>query len=283
MTDVESSLSDGVLVCRLNRPDAGNPLTGPLLRAYVEVLEQARTDDAVRVVVTTGTGRMFSVGGDLGDITTPPPGATLSDLLHAAYGDTASLPLADRRADRLGPGRQALAIRNFEKPTIAAVNGPAAGGGFAVAMLHDFRIASTKARFTTAFIHLGLVAEMGLSQTLLRAAGPEAAMELFLTGRQVGAEEAGELGIVGRVVDPDDLLDAALELATRLAAQPPLAVQLTKRTVLRAWDLPFAAQLDVEWPHQVAAFAGEESRQATAELVGRVAARRASRQGADGR
>ena len=267
MADVETSLDDGVLVCRLNRPDAGNPLTGPLLRAYVEVLEEARTDDAVRVVVTTGSGRMFSVGGDLGDVSAPPPDASLSDLLHANYGDRDELALADQRVDRLGPGRQTLTIRNFEKPTIAAVNGPAAGGGFAVAMLHDFRIASSRARFTTAFIHLGLVAEMGLSQTLLRAVGPEAAMELFLTGRQVGADEARELGLVGRVVEPESLLDTALELATRLAAQPPLAVQLVKRTLLRAWDTTFADQLDVEWPYQVAAFAGEESRQATAAFV----------------
>jgi enoyl-CoA hydratase/carnithine racemase len=245
---------DGVLVCRLDRPDAGNPLTGPLLRAFVTTLDEARTDDQVRVVVTTGAGRMFSVGGDFGDITEPPPDASLSDLLHAAYGDTDSLALADRRVDRLGPGRQALAIRSFPKPTIAAVNGPAAGGGFGVAMLHDFRVASDRARFTTSFVHLGLVAEMGLSQTLLRAAGPEAAMDLFLTGRQVGAEEALHLGIVGRVVPHDELMGAALELAHRLAAQPPLAVQLIKRTLLQAWDTSFADQLAVEWPHQDAAF-----------------------------
>ena len=269
MADVEVELGDGVLLCRLNRPDAGNPLTGPLLRAFVAVLDEARVDDQVRVVVTTGTGRMFSVGGDFGDIDEPPPGASLSDLLHANYGDTSELALADRRADRLGPGRQALAIRTFDKPTIAAVNGPTAGGGLAVAMLHDFRIASELARFTTAFVHLGLVAEMGLSQTLLRAAGPEAAMELFLTGRQVGAEEARQLGIVGRVVPHDQLLDTAMELATRLAAQPPLAVQLIKRTVLRAWDTSFADQLEVEWPYQDAAFSGAESRQAVEAMIAR--------------
>jgi 2-(1,2-epoxy-1,2-dihydrophenyl)acetyl-CoA isomerase len=277
MADVDVERVGQVLVCRLNRPDSGNPLTGALLRAFVTVLDEARADDQVRVVVTTGVGRMFSVGGDFGDIAEPPADASLSDLLHAAYGDTDTLSLADRRVDRLGPGRQALAIRTFDKPTIAAVNGPAAGGGFAVAMLHDFRIASDLARFTTAFIHLGLVAEMGLSHTLLRAAGPEAAMELFMTGRQVGAQEAQQLGIVGRVVPHGQLEEAALELATRLAAQPPLAVQLVKRTLLRSWDTSFTEQLDVEWPYQVAAFDGEESRHATATIIERHRSRQSSR------
>ena len=137
-----------------------------------------------------------------------------------------------------------------------------AGGGFALALLHDFRIASTRARFTTSFIHLGLVAEMGLSHTLLRTVGPEAAMDIFLTGRIVEADEALALGLVGRVVEHDQLEKAALEYAARLAAQPPQAVRLVKRTLLEASDASFVDELGVEWPRQVDAFAGEEARKA---------------------
>ena len=256
MGDVELDLSEGVLVCRLNRPDAGNGLTGPLLRALVTAFEEAGDNDRVRVVVTIGAGRQFSVGADLGDITEPPAGVTLDDLYHQSYGDRPGGP------DPLGPGRPSLAIRTCPKPTIAAVNGAAAGGGFALALLHDFRIASTRARFTTSFIHLGLVAEMGLSHTLPRVVGPEAAMDIFLTGRIVEADEALALGLVRRVVEPSELEAAALEYAARLAAQPPHAVQLVKRTLLEAWDTSFLEQLELEWPRQVEAFAGEEARRA---------------------
>src|SRR5207244_12980654 len=167
--------------------DAGNGLTGPLLRAFVDALDEAAGDDRVRVLVTTGAGRQFCVGADLGDLDEPPEGTSLDDLYHQSFG---SGPGERDPDDHLGPGRPALAIRSFPKPAIAAVNGAAAGGGFALALLHDFRMASTRARFTTSFIHLGLVAEMGPSHTLVRTVGPEAATDISLTARIVESDEA---------------------------------------------------------------------------------------------
>ena len=190
MSDVVAERHGAVLVCRLNRPTALNGLTGGLLGEYLGLLADARADDAVRVVVTTGEGDAFSAGADVCDLASETAGQGLNALLHERLGLTGTLSAADRAFDRLGIGRETLAIKNYDKPLIAAVNGAAAGGGFALAMLHDIRLASERATFTSAFVRIGLVAEMGLSYTLPRAIGLEAAMDVMYTGRSVSADEA---------------------------------------------------------------------------------------------
>jgi 2-(1,2-epoxy-1,2-dihydrophenyl)acetyl-CoA isomerase len=203
VSDVIAERHDSVLLCRLNRPESLNGLTGALLTEYLTVLEDARADDTVRVVVTTGEGDAFSAGADVTDLASETPEQGLNERMHQRFGLTTSLSLADRVFDRLGIGRQTLALKNYDKPLIAAVNGAAAGGGFALAMLHDIRLASERAHLTTAFVHLGLVADMGLTYTLPRAIGLEAAMDLMYTGRRVSAEEAQTMGLVRRVVAHD--------------------------------------------------------------------------------
>ena len=162
------------------------------------MLADARADDAVRVVVTTGEGDAFSAGADMSDLDSETARQGLNALLHEHLGLTGTLSAADRAFDRLGIGRETLAIKNYDKPLIAAVNGAAAGGGFALAMLHDIRLASERATFTSAFVRIGLVAEMGLSYTLPRAIGLEAAMDMMYTGRSVSADEALAMGLVRR-------------------------------------------------------------------------------------
>jgi enoyl-CoA hydratase/carnithine racemase len=264
VSDVVTERHGSVLLCRLARPEQLNGLTGPLLNDFLAVLGEARVDDTVRVVVTTGDGEAFSAGAVVEALTGDAPAKGLSAVLQENLGVTASLPLADRTFDRLGIGREALAIAEFEKPLIAAVNGAAAGGGLALAMLHDLRIVSDKARFTTAFAHLGLAVEMGLSYTLPRAIGLEAAMDLVLTGRLVDAEEALRLRLVGRVVPHERLLAEAMACAERLASRAPIAVQFAKRALVRSWDNDFRAQLELEWPYQVAAFATADAREGIA-------------------
>jgi enoyl-CoA hydratase/carnithine racemase len=261
MSDVVAERHGAVLVCRLNRPEARNGLTGGLLREYLAVLEDARTDDAVRVIVTTGEGDAFSAGADMSDLggETAPQG--LNALMQANLGLTDMLSAADRTFDRLGIGRETLAIKNYDKPLIAAVNGAAAGGGFALAMLHDIRLASERATFTSAFVRIGLVAEMGLSYTLPRAIGLEAAMDVMLTGRSVGADEARTLGLVRRVVAHEQLMEEAIAYADQIAAQAPIAVQFAKRALARSLDNTLQAQLEVEWPYQVAAFDTDDARE----------------------
>jgi enoyl-CoA hydratase/carnithine racemase len=261
MSDVVADRHGAVLVCRLNRPEALNGLTGALLGEYLAVLEQARTDDAVRVVVTTGEGAAFSAGADMGDLGGETARKGLNALMHENLGLTTALSAADRTFDRLGIGRETLAIKNYDKPLIAAVNGAAAGGGFALAMLHDIRLASERATFTSAFVRIGLVAEMGLSYTLPRAIGLEAAMEVMYTGRSVGADEARALGLVRRVVAHERLMEEAMAYADQIAAQAPIAVQFAKRALTRSLDNTLGAQLELEWPYQVAAFDTDDARE----------------------
>jgi enoyl-CoA hydratase/carnithine racemase len=264
MSDVVAERHGAVLVCRLNRPTSLNGLTGALFGEYLGLLADARTDDAVRVVVTTGEGDAFSAGADVSDLSGQTASRGLNALLHERLGLTGTLSAADRAFDRLGIGRETLAIMNYDKPLIAAVNGAAAGGGFALAMLHDIRLASERAKFTSAFVRIGLVAEMGLSYTLPRAIGVEAAMDVMYTGRSVNADEARELGLVRRVVAHEHLISEAIAYAEQIAAQPPIAVQFAKRALVRSLDSALLAQLELEWSYQVAAFDTDDAREGIA-------------------
>ena len=262
MSEVVLDRHGAVLVLRLSRPQQRNGLTGTLLAEYLAALEEARRDDAVRVVVTTGEGDAFSAGADVDDLDSDSQG--LNALMHEKLGLTDTLSTADRAFDRLGIGRETLAIKSFDKPMIAAVNGAAAGGGFALAMLHDIRLASERATFTTAFVRIGLVAEMGLSYTLPRAIGLEAAADLMYTGRLVDAKEALALRMIRCVLPHDRLMDETVAYAEQIAAQAPIAVQFAKRTLARSLDNSLHAQLELEWPYQVAAFDTDDAKEGIA-------------------
>jgi 2-(1,2-epoxy-1,2-dihydrophenyl)acetyl-CoA isomerase len=131
-------------------------------------------------------------------------------------------------------------------------------------MLHDIRIASERATFTAAFVRIGLVAEMGLSYTLPRAIGLEAAMDLMYTGRSVSAAEALALGMIRRMVPHDRLLAETIDYAEQIAVQAPIAVQFAKRLLARSLDNSLLAQLESEWPSQVAAFDTEDAKEGIA-------------------
>lgn len=257
-----------VLELQLDNPPVSG-LSGPLLVEIVDALEEARVDDSVRAVVTTSTGRYWCVGGDLADLAEGAEIKTLSELLHESTGEGPTLGLVDRRADRLGVGRYVMAIDAFEKPLIAAIGGAVAGGGLALALLHDVRFASEQAEFTVAFTRIGLTLEMGLSHLLPRTVGPQAAYDLATTSRRVGAKEAHALGIVWRVVPEADLVDEALHYAHVLAERPPLGVQLTKRLLRQGLDRSLREQLETEWPYQVTAFDQPEARSAIEEALRR--------------
>jgi enoyl-CoA hydratase/carnithine racemase len=264
MTEVVVERHGAVLVCRLNRPQQRNGLTGPLLAEYLAALDEARTDDAVRVVVTTGEGDAFSAGADISDLDGDRARNGLNVLMHEKLGLTATLSTADREYDRLGIGRETLAIKNFDKPLIAAVNGAAAGGGLALAMLHDIRLASVRATFTTAFVRIGLVAEMGLSYTLPRAVGLEAAMDMIFTSRTVDAEDALAMRLIRRAVPHERLMEETMAYAEQIAAQAPIAVQFAKKSLSRSLDNTFLTQLELEWPYQVAVFDTDDAKEGIA-------------------
>lgn len=223
--------NDGVLTLTLNRPDVLNAFDNQLTDDLAAALKAAERDDDVRCILITGAGRAFSSGQDLADLKDqykPGHKPVLGGRLRKGYN-----PIINRMCA-------------MEKPIIAAVNGVAAGAGASLALACDLRIASEKASFVEAFINVGLVPDSGSTYFLPRLVGFAKAMEMCITGEKVGAEDALRLGLVNRVVAPDDLMTEATALCTRLASMPTKAIGLTKRLLNRSITASLADQLEAE-------------------------------------
>lgn len=223
--------ADHVCTITMNRPDVYNALNDALTFELQDALKTAERDDDVRVLVLTGAGKAFCSGQDLGDLETKyVPGHVphLGDDLRRRYN-----PVTRR-------------LREMEKPTIAAVNGVAAGAGLSFALACDVRIASEKASFIEVFVNVGLIPDSGSTWTLPRLVGLSKAMELCFTGDKVGAEEALRIGLVDRVVPGDELPAETAALAAKLAALPARAIALTKRLLNRSLQSDLDAQLEAE-------------------------------------
>jgi enoyl-CoA hydratase/carnithine racemase len=221
---------EGVLVATLNRPDRLNAMTDAMFEELEQLAFANRFSD-LRALILTGAGRAFCAGFDLDD----------ADRL-AELSPMGMLTQQERAARALS------GLRGLPMPVIAAVNGPATGGGLALALAADIRIGSTAARFNAAFVRIGLSAgDLGTSWLLPRLIGPARAAEFAYTGRFIEAEEAERIGLLNRVVEPGDLLDATLELAAQIAANSPGGVQLSKRALQANMEVgSYAAALELE-------------------------------------
>jgi len=209
-------IADQVAVVTLNRPDRLNAINPELHEEMMRVCRELREDDGVRVVIWTGEGRGFCSGIDLGTSRAPEDGR----------------PRTERIDEYNWVGRQAIEIyRNLNKPTIAAVNGVAAGAGMSLALACDMRVGSESTRFKTVFIERSLSPDSGLSFFLPRIVGASRAYDLVYTSRFVEAEEAYRIGLLDRLVPADSLLDEAKELARQIAFWPPVAMQMSKRVL----------------------------------------------------
>jgi enoyl-CoA hydratase len=209
----------------LNRPEQLNAVTSELCEALRAELRTIAAERSCRAVIITGAGRGFSAGVDL----------------HG-YGSAPGNDGSDEARDRLGNQQHMsgliLALRALPQPVIAAVNGPAAGWGLALALGCDIRYASESAVFRVAFINIGVSnCDMGTSWLLPRLIGASRSHELMLTGRRVDAEEALRIGLVADVVPDAELGDRALEAATQIANLAPWGVRLTKRGMWTALEL----------------------------------------------
>jgi enoyl-CoA hydratase len=226
----------GVVLVRLNRPGQLNALTFEMLAELRRLRAELAAADADRVVVFTGAGRGFCAGFDLDQA--------------ARMG---ALPDAELYAGQQEWARATSGYRELPKPVIAAVNGPSAGAGLALALAADIRIASPDASFSAAFIRLGLSgADSGVSWMLPRLVGLGHAAEMMMTGERIDAARAERIGLVNRVVPAAGLLDEALALAERLAALDPLALRLTKEALQANVDAPsLGAALALENRNQV--------------------------------
>ena len=224
--------ADGILTVTINRPDRLNALTPAAAGALTTILDQARRDDAVRVVILTGIGRAFCSGADL------------AEQRPAAEAETP--PRAERLDELQWFGRLALALAEVDKPVIGAINGVAAGAGFALALGCDLRIASSDARFSSIFIKRGLSPDTGTTFYLPRLIGLARAFEAAYSGRMIGAEEAERIGLVNQVVAPEALIVTAQRVAGELAAGPPIAMQLTRRAIQQSLTNDLPTQLRLE-------------------------------------
>jgi 2-(1,2-epoxy-1,2-dihydrophenyl)acetyl-CoA isomerase len=234
--------SGALVTLRLNRPQKLNALTPEMGRALVQALLRAADDKQIRAVMITGAGRGFCAGGDL-------------DLL---------LDVRKRRASRelealLVAGKEiCVAIATMTKPVIAAVNGPAAGGGMNLALACDMRVASDQARFAESFANVGLYPDFGGTYFLPRIVGLAMAAELFYTAETLSAEDAQRLGIVNRVFPADQFVQETRRLAENLAAMPALALRDVKRTILADDRRTLEGKLDEEIRLQLHCFESED-------------------------
>ncbi|MGQ9692917.1 MAG: enoyl-CoA hydratase-related protein [Thermaceae bacterium] len=221
---LDTSRADGVLILALDRPEV-NALTSDLLLALEERLEEAGQGPEVRAVILTGKGRAFSAGQDLREFEGQPP---------------------DYEGHLRKYNRVVEALVNLGKPTVAAINGAAAGAGLSLALAADFRIASEAATFTTAFTRIGLVPDSGMSFFLPRLVGYAKALELILLSPRLSAQEALGIGLVHKVVAGERLMEEALNLAKTLAEGPTLALGLAKKALLESHRLSLEAALALE-------------------------------------
>lgn len=225
----------GVATVRLTRPDAMNSLDVRTKNALLAALRQVASDEAVRVVVLTGSGRSFSVGQDLKE--------HLAALQAAGAGGEVA-DLADTVVEHYNPIVELIAT--MDKPVIAALNGVAAGAGASFALAADVRIASADAGLNLAFAAIALSCDSGASWTLPRLVGPARAKELLFLPRTISAEEAMRLGLVTEVVPAAEFDGAVAELATRLAAGPTKAFGAIRRSVAFAAGRPLSEALAFE-------------------------------------
>ena len=250
MTDFQTLLvetpSDGVLLVRLNRPEALNALNSTLLGELGEALDAAGADDAVRVVVLTGSEKAFAAGADI------------KEMSDKSYAQMMKLDFFTDAARR---------IEQFRKPIIAAVSGYALGGGCELAMMCDFIIASETAKFGQPEINLGVAPGIGGTQRLTRFIGKSKAMDMILTARMMDAAEAERSGLVSRVVPADRLIETALEAAAKIAGHSPLAVMMNKELVEAAYETTLTTGVALERRLFHSLFAFEDQKEGMAAFV----------------
>jgi enoyl-CoA hydratase/carnithine racemase len=215
----------------LNRPDRLNAMTVEMFHELEALADTVDNNDEVRVLILTGAGNAFCAGYDLDD----------------ADGLAALAPLEMLERQEIA-ARALLAIRRTRVPVIAAVNGSAAGGGFALALAADIRIASANAKFNAAMTRIGLSAgDLGISWLLPRYVGPALAAEIAYTARFVFPDEAERIGLVNQVVEPERLPAQSIVLAEQICANSPGGVQLSKRALQANMEIgSYAAALELE-------------------------------------
>ena len=253
-SDIVVAKKDRSLWIELNRPEVRNAIRlGVTTTEVIEALAVAREDPEIRSVVVTGRGSVFCAGGDVKEMAKvvasgkPEPGVIRQSVraFHAMIE----------------------ALYNTEKPVIAAINGPAVGAGWSLALACDVRIASDRARFSFAFVHRGLTSDGGSTHLLQRAVGYAKAFELLTLGDLIDADEALRLGLVNKVVPHEQLIPAVDELAARYAAGPPDAMKMIKRALRLGASASLQDALENEATMQTLCMLGAEHAEGVAAFL----------------
>jgi len=249
MENVIFEIKDGVGYITMNRPEAMNAMNAALLGELSEVLRKCRGDQAVRVLVLKGNGRAFCAGGDVRWMQENQADSLWQAGFHSLVGQL---------------NQVIMLIRNLPKPVIAAVHGFASGAGFSLALACDLRLAATGTRFNQAYVNLSLTPDGGSTYFLTMLLGPAKALELIFTGRMVDAKEALELGLLNEIVQEDELVSKAAEMATKLAQGPAIAYGQAKKLVYEAHRQALAEQLELEQESIVKASLSQDFREGLA-------------------
>jgi 2-(1,2-epoxy-1,2-dihydrophenyl)acetyl-CoA isomerase len=256
-TDLLASVEDGVAVLTMNRPDRRNAMSNPMMDAMGRVLADVETDDNVGCVVLTGAGGAFCAGGDVkgmaGQGSGAHGGSTLIDaVIHL-----------QRLNQRATSGR----LHDMPKPTIAALPGPAAGAGLALALACDLRYAVSGTVLTTAFARVAFAGDYGGTWFLTRLVGSGKARELYYFSERLTAEDAEHLGIVNQVFPPEVFETEIMDRARRLATGPRIAYRYMKENLNRAVDGELSECMDIEVTHHIHTGLTEDHREAARAFV----------------
>lgn len=231
--------AEGVLLLRINRPEARNALNLEVRRALAAELGAAVANPAIRAAIITGDQKAFAAGADLGELRDLGPIEAMQRGTHKLWDEIAAFP----------------------KPLIAAVNGFALGGGCELALHCDIIIAGESAKFGQPEVKVGILPGGSGTQRLVRAVGKYKAMLMILTGEIINAREASEMGLVSRVVADDEVVSQATQMAVNVAQLAPIAVELAKEAVLAGQDASLATGLSLERKALWLAFATEDKRE----------------------
>jgi 2-(1,2-epoxy-1,2-dihydrophenyl)acetyl-CoA isomerase len=257
--EVRSNRVGRVAVVTLNRPERLNALTRTMMRALLAELATCALDEAVGCVVLTGAGSAFCAGGDV---------QVQADTAARGADQT-----PERRADDLRASMEASRLlHEMPKPTIAMLNGVAAGAGFSLALACDLRVAGESARLTTAFVKVGLSGDYGGTWFLSHLVGPARARELYFTSDMLEARQIAELGLASRVVPDAELEAETMRLATKLANGPAMALRYIKRNLNVASTGSLADTFDSEASGMLRCRQSEDHREASRAFVEKRAA-----------
>jgi enoyl-CoA hydratase/carnithine racemase len=236
------SVEDGIAKIVLDRPERMNAFTFEMIDAWTAALQRCRTDNAVKVIILTGTGASFCSGGDIvemGDRLDQTPEQRKNELFN--------------RIERIP-----LALEDLDKPVIAAVNGVATGAGMDMALMCDIRYAAQSARFAETYIKVGLVPGAGGAHFLPRLVGVSKALELFLTGEFLDAQEALRIGIVNKVFPDATLMQEVETIARRMIRAPALTLRMIKRAIYQGMRNDLRTNLDMISSHYAVITATQE-------------------------